>query len=64
MKPTRPDHARIVPGPTESPVPVPPETATDREALRALAKDIVKYCPHLAQMLVAVRKCPPYIGLN
>ena len=40
------------------------ESETDREQLRSLAQDIVKYCPGLASMLLAFRSCPPYIGLN
>lgn len=40
------------------------QTEPAREELRQLAEDIVKYCPNLAQMLIAIRSCPPYIGLN
>ncbi len=40
------------------------ESEPDREELRQIAEDIVKYCPGLASMLIAFRSCPPYIGLN
>lgn len=40
------------------------DSEPNREELRQIAEDIVKYCPGLASMLIAFRSCPPYIGLN